>query len=256
MVIVLCLAVVDATVAVHTDPTADARSTAYLVREHLRAAKLSRRQAAAVDLGADVDKLCVSDHSRVFSSGTAASSGSSCHPKRLWADAADDARGVLWWRGSSCIPSGDLQQHIESQSGITLDAAAVTLARLGDPCGRRLRETLMALWRSSTVAREYSFLLNGFRCAGWQPAASEHPRSLTSANVPMGACGQLCPTRDACGLQERRGAARGEAKRKRLAIVGWLHRHVEPVAEDEDDESLLVCLRAPSWSTIGHRART
>ena len=88
-------------------------------------------------------------------------------------DDADDARGVRA-REALLHFVGDLRQHIESRTGVPLDAHC-ELKYAYYPCGGRYQKHVDGVaWRSSTVAREYSFLL--YLNEGWQPGDGGHLR--------------------------------------------------------------------------------
>ena len=158
-------------------------------------------------------------------------------------DDADDARGVRA-REALLHFVGDLRQHIESRTGVPLDAHC-ELKYAYYPCGGRYQKHVDGVaWRSSTVAREYSFLL--YLNEGWQPGDGGHLRVFDlgggggHVDVPP-AAGTLVVFKSDVVPHEVMPTFS-----KRLAIVGWLHRHIEPVDHDDapDDESLSPLARA------------
>ena len=193
------------------------------------------------DFAADVDSLRERLTPAAASPGHGSVEWLELSPEAPPADAADDARGVRA-REALLHFVGDLQQHIESQTGITLDAHC-ELKYAYYPCGGGYQKHIDGVaWRSSTVAREYSFLL--YLNEGWQPGDGGHLRvfdlggSHGHVDIPP-AAGTLVVFKSDVVPHEVMPTFR-----KRLAIVGWLHRHVEPVEEDEDDESLSPLARA------------
>ena len=155
-------------------------------------------------------------------------------------DDSDDADGVRA-REALLTFVDDLQRHIESQTGVALDAHC-ELKYAHYPCGGRYQKHVDGVaWRSSTVAREYSFLL--YLNDGWLPRDGGHLRVFgiggDGAHVDIApAAGTLVVFKSDVVPHEVRPTFS-----KRLAIVGWFHRHVEPV-EEEDDEELSPLARA------------
>lgn len=145
-------------------------------------------------------------------------------------DASDDTLGVAA-RQRLLTLVDDLRHLIEDRTGVELDAGC-DLKYAHYPCGGRYQRHVDGGINTGSVAREYSFLL--YLNEGWVPADGGHLRVFDhrdgGRHIDVApAAGTLVVFKSDVVPHEVRPTTK-----KRLAIVGWLHRHVE---EDLDEEA-------------------
>ena len=163
---------------------------------------------------------------------------------------ADDKVGLA---GRTCLLSfvEELRMQIERVAGIDLDAP-VELKYAHYPCGGRYQRHVDGM-NLGNVAREYSFLL--YLNEEWSPSDGGHLRVFDVGGEPghrdiAPAAGTLVVFKsDVVPHEVRPTTAR------RLAIVGWFHRHVEPAVVDEAALSPLARAIAEHYQAQGKRVR-
>jgi len=144
---------------------------------------------------------------------------------------ADDSFGV---EGRECLLRfvDELQHRIETETGVALDAH-VELKYACYPCGGKYQRHVDGM-NIGSVAREYSFLL--YLNEGWAASDGGHLRVFNlggaESHVDIApTAGTLVVFKSDIVPHEVRPTTS-----RRLAIVGWFHRHQEPPAEAEDND--------------------
>lgn len=139
-----------------------------------------------------------------------------------------DSDCALGLQGRECLLSlvQGLQQDIEARAGFALDAAC-ELKYAYYPCGGHYQRHIDGVqWEHGKVAREFSFLL--YLNEDWSPSDGGHLRVFDVGgggghlDVAPAAGTLVVFKSDVVPHEVRPTCAR------RLAIVGWFHRHVEP----------------------------
>ena len=151
---------------------------------------------------------------------------------------ADDTLGL---EGRECLVHliDELKRHIEREANMTLDAH-VELKYAYYPCGGRYQRHIDGMHVDS-LAREYSVLL--YLNEGWTSSDGGHLRVFDSGggfrNIAPAAGTLVVFKSDVVPHEVRPTTA------KRLAIVGWFHRHVDPPSPQDDAElsPLAVAIR-------------
>ena len=150
----------------------------------------------------------------------------------------DDTLGLA---GRECMLAfmDDLRRQIEDAAGLQLDAPT-SLKYAHYPCGGHYQRHVDGM-NTGRVAREFSFLL--YLNEGWSPSDGGHLRVFALGGEPgprdiAPAAGTLVVFKsDVVPHEVRPTTAR------RLAVVGWFHRHVEPPIE-VDEAALSPLARA------------
>jgi predicted 2-oxoglutarate/Fe(II)-dependent dioxygenase YbiX len=149
----------------------------------------------------------------------------------------DDAVGVAA-RDRLLAFVEDMRGHVEARTGVALDAGC-DLKYAYYPCGGRYQKHVDGGINAGSVAREWSFLL--YLNEGWTPADGGHLRVFDHRGGDDGhytdiapAAGTLVVFKSDVVPHEVRPTTK-----RRLAIVGWLHRHVAEEEEAPDEAEQL-----------------
>ena len=155
--------------------------------------------------------------------------------------ASDDATGL---RGRACLNLfvDDLRRHIEERAGVALDAHC-ELKYADYPCGGSYQKHVDGGLHTGSVARAYSFLL--YLNEGWRASDGGFLRCFdlggqtgTHRDIAP-AAGTLVVFKSDVVPHEVRPTTK-----RRLAIVGWFHRHAEEAVPELEEEDLSPLARA------------
>jgi len=195
-------------------------------------------------LSPELVRALVADVGSLRKRGVTPDSASAAHGSVEWLNllpqppAAHRDDHPIGLAGRACLLQivDDIKTQLELGSSVPLDAAPV-LKYAYYPCGGRYQRHVDGM-NAGSVAREWSILL--YLNQGWSPRDGGHLRVYDDfggyTDVAPEAGTLVMFKSDAISHEVRPTTA------KRLAIVGWLHRHQTP--PEVDEEALTPLARA------------